>query len=144
MKNFASPSFFRVFDLLLSTSNLGLKKPRWSFGGVLWEHDRYTFNGPKHGLAIDIITLTHQGRRGWSLMVAKEYWWVGEESKPLKNLRWARPTAGRREDIIAWLRTQETALERQTAFARPSPADNHEQQLVKATFDSVDGQSDDL
>jgi hypothetical protein len=45
-------------------------------------------------------------------MVTKEYWWAGEESKALKNLRWARPTSGQRADIMSWLRTQEAALER--------------------------------
>jgi hypothetical protein len=44
-------------------------------------------------------------------MVTKEYWWVGEESKALKNLRWARATSGQRGDIMAWLRAQEEALD---------------------------------
>ena len=51
-----------------------------------------------------------RGRRGWSLMVIKEYWWAGEESKALKNLRWARPTSGQRGDILSWLRAQEAKM----------------------------------
>jgi len=118
MKNFSSPSFFRLFDLLLSTHNSGFKKLRWEVDGVEWEHDRYTATCAKHGLSIDIITLTRKGRRGWTLMVTKEFWWVGQESKPLKNLRWARVVGGRREDIMNWLRTQEIALDRLPLFPR--------------------------
>jgi hypothetical protein len=112
MKSFARPSFFRLFDLLLATSNPGLKLSRWTYDGVEFERERHSVMGPKHGLAIEIFTLTRAGRRGWTLMVTKEYWWVGEESKALKSLRWARPTSGQRPDIMSWLRTQEAALDR--------------------------------
>jgi hypothetical protein len=70
--------------------------------------------GPKHGLAIEIFTLARPGRRAWSLMVIKEYWWAGEESKALKNLRWARPTSGQRGDILSWLRAQEAKIGRES------------------------------
>jgi hypothetical protein len=121
MKSFVRPSFFRVFDLLLTTSNPGLKQSRWTFDGVEFERERHSFTGPDHGLAVDIVTLKRTGRRGWTLMVTKEYWWAGAESKPLKNLHWARPTSGQRGDILAWLRIQEAALER--AATRPSASD---------------------
>lgn len=74
--------------------------------------------GPKHGLAIEIFTLRHSGRRGWSLMVTKEYWWAGEESKALKNLRWARPVSGQRADILSWLRVQEAKIGRESLVER--------------------------
>jgi len=112
MKSLASPSFFRLFDLLVSHTNPGLKLSRWTFDGVEFERERHSFMGPKHGVAIEIFTLMRGGRRGWALMVTKEYWWVGEESRALKNLRWARPTSGQRSDIMAWLRAQEAALDR--------------------------------
>ena len=114
MKNFARPSFFRLFDLLLSLTNPGLKRPHWTHDGVEFERERYSVRTPKHGLAIEIFTLTRPGRRGWSLMVTKEYWWIGEESKALKNLRWARPTGGQRGDILAWLRAQEAKIGRES------------------------------
>jgi hypothetical protein len=49
-------------------------------------------------------------------MVTKEYWWIGEESKALKNLRWARPTSGQRGDILSWLRAQEAKIGRESFF----------------------------
>ncbi len=110
MKSFAHPSFFRLFDLLLSLINPGLKRSHWTHDGVQFERERHSVTGPRHGLAIEIFTLTRLGRHGWSLMVVKEYWWAGEESKALKNLRWARPISGQRSDILSWLRAQEAKI----------------------------------
>jgi hypothetical protein len=115
MKSLASPSFFRTFELLLATTNSGLKRSRWSHDGVEFERERHGFSGPKHGLTIEIFTLTRPGRRGWSLMVTKEYWWAGSENKAFKNVRWARPTSGNRTDILGWLRAQEASMERSSS-----------------------------
>jgi hypothetical protein len=114
VKNFAHPSFFRLFDLLLSLTNPGLKRSHWIHDGVQFERERHSVTGPRHGLAIEIFTLTRSGRRGWSLMVIKEYWWAGEQSKALKNLRWARPTSGQRADILSWLRAQDAKIGRES------------------------------
>jgi hypothetical protein len=111
MRSFARPSFFRVLDLLVSTSNPQIRLTRWTHDGVELERERHSFSGPRHGLTIEIITLTRSGRRGWSLMATKEYWWAGAESKPFKNQRWARPLSGQRGDILAWMRAQEARLE---------------------------------
>jgi hypothetical protein len=110
VKSFGDPSFFRLFDLLTGLTNPGLKRPHWTHDGVEFERERHSVMGPRHGFVIEITTLTRPGRRGWSLMVIKEYWWAGEESKALKSLRWARPTSGLRGDILAWLRTQEAKI----------------------------------
>jgi hypothetical protein len=123
MKSLARPSFFRMFDLLVSTTNPGSKLTHWTHDGVEFERERHSFSGPKHGLTIEIVTLTRSGRRGWSLMVTKEYWWAGPDSKAFKNLRWARPISGQRSDLFAWLRTQELALERSLALTRAPSAD---------------------
>jgi hypothetical protein len=118
MKTLASPSFFRLFDLLISTTNRDLKLLRWIHDGIEFERARHSSMGPNHSLAIEIFTLAHKGRRGWTLMVTKEYWWSGKESKPLKDLRWARITSGQRSDVFTWLREQEVALERASSVGR--------------------------
>lgn len=123
MKSFGDPAFFRLFDLLTSLTNRGLKRSHWTHDGIEFERERHSVIGPKHGLTIEIFTLTRPGRRGWSLMVIKEYWWAGEESRALKSLRWARPIGGQRADILSWLRAQEAKLRREP-FAETGREDN--------------------
>jgi hypothetical protein len=133
VKNFAQPSFFRLLDLLVSMRNPGLKRPQWTHDGVEFQRERHSFTGPKHGMAIEIFNLTHSGRRGWSLMVIKEYWWRGEESKALKNLRWARPTGGQRRDILAWLKAQDAKISHMAPVERRNANAKHNEKL--ATID---------
>jgi hypothetical protein len=99
-----------MFDLLVSRGNPRLKRSRWTDAGAEFERERHSFTSARHGIVLDIITASLKGRRGWSLMVTKEYWW-GPDDKPFKNLRWARPLSGQRSDLFAWLRAQEAALE---------------------------------
>ena len=112
MKSLAHPSFFRAFDLLLSTINPALRRSHWVHDGVEFAHERHSFSSPRHGFTIEIVTLTRPGRRGWSLMVTKEYWWTGPDSKPFKDLRWVRPVSGQRADMLSWMRAEDAALER--------------------------------
>jgi hypothetical protein len=121
VKSLARPSFFRVFDLLLSTTNPGLKLSSWTRDGIAWERERHSFAGPNHGQTIEIVTLTRPGRRGWSLMVVKEYWWVSKENKPVRAFRWAKPIEGQRTQIIEWFRSQEAALTPRTAAHQSGP-----------------------
>ena len=114
VKNLATPSFFRTFELLLSASNPGLKLAQWSHDGVDWTRDRYSVGGPKHGFAIEIVTLTRPGRRGWSLLVVKEHWWAGARTEAIKSLRWSRPVSGQRKDILEWFRKQEKVIDRES------------------------------
>jgi hypothetical protein len=98
MKNLTHSSFLRLFDLLFGAGNPGTKLSSWTHRGVLWERERHSFTGPKHGLSIEIVTVSRPGKRGWSLMVVKEFWWAGNENKALKSLHWAKPVAGRPGD----------------------------------------------
>lgn len=112
VRTLARASFFRMFDLLVSTSNPGMKRTRWTHDGVEFERERHSFTSSRHGIVIEIFTLTRGGRHGWSLMVTKEYWWAGPDTTPFKNLRWARLLSGQRSELFTWLRVQEAALER--------------------------------
>jgi hypothetical protein len=138
MKSLARPSFFRMFDLLLSTTNPGSKLTRWTHDGVEFERERHSYSGPKHGLTIDIFVLTRAGRHGWSLMVTKEYWWGGPKSEPFKDLRWARPLSGQRSDLFAWLRAQEAALERALMIPR-APRGHESTDKVHDTIEEAPG-----
>jgi hypothetical protein len=118
MKSLARPSFFRMFDLLLNTTNSGLRQSCWTVDGVQFEHERHSFTGPRHSVGISVFTLTREGRRGWRLLVTKEIWWFGPDSKPFKDLRWARHLSGQRNDLMAWLKAQEARLERSLLLTR--------------------------
>lgn len=144
MKSFGDPSFFRLFDLLLSATNPALRISHWSHDGVDFERERHSFAGPKHGLTIEIFTLSRAGRRGWSLMVTKEYWWAGSQDKPFKNTRWARQISGQRSDILTWLRAQEAELERSSPIAGGSalPRDAASAAEQAGEHDSLETESD--
>jgi hypothetical protein len=118
MKTFASPSFFRAFDLLLSMTNPGQERSRWTFDAVEWERERHSFAGPNHRFAVEVFTLTHPGRDGWRLMVVKEFWWAGREKDALRSISWARPLGERTGNAIAWFRRQQAALEREPPLGR--------------------------
>lgn len=136
MKNLARPSFFRMFDLLLSATNPGLNVSRWTHDGAEFERERHSFTSPRYSLTVEIFTVTRSGRKGWSLMVAKEYWWAGPKSEPFKNARWARAMHGQRGDLFTWLRAQEVALERSASFGRSSAgAVPDEKDLINETVD---------
>ena len=47
MKSFASPSFFRVFDMLVNSTNHNLMLSHWSIDEVECERDRHSFTGPQ-------------------------------------------------------------------------------------------------
>jgi hypothetical protein len=107
MKTFASPSFFRTFDFLLSRINPGQERLHGMVDGVEWTRERHSFAGPSYSLAVEVITLMHPGRDGWTLMVTKEFWWAGAKKDLLKSIRWARPLSGKAGDVIAWFRHQQ-------------------------------------
>ena len=122
MKSLARPSFFRIFELLLGTTNPGLKLSSWTHDGVIWERERHSFTGAKHGQTIEIFTLTRPGKRGWSVMIVKEYWWVGKESRAVKELRWAKPIDGQRTEILNWFRAKEAEFDRRFTVGNASLA----------------------
>lgn len=114
MKSLSGNSFFRLFDMLTATSNPGLKLDRWAVDDVRIERERHSFSGRTHCFAIDVFMLSRPGRRSWTLMVAKEFWWDGGHKRAIKMQGWSRSIDGSRREIMAWVRGQEIDLQRQT------------------------------
>lgn len=113
MKNFASPSFFHTFDLILSRTNPGQERACWSVDGVAWQRERHSFAGPDYKVALEVFILARPGRDGWRLMVVREFWWADTQKGAAKTMRWARPLGDRTGNAIAWFRRQQDALERE-------------------------------
>jgi len=114
MKTLSSRSFFRTFDLLIGTSNPGLKLDAWEVAGVQFERGRHSYGSPSYSFAVDIFVMTRLGRRGWGLLVAKEYWWEGGHKRAIKTQQWSQVIAGSRRDIMTWLHEREQILERRS------------------------------
>jgi hypothetical protein len=64
MKNFTNPSFFRLFDLLMSTHNPGFGRSKWTLDGVDCGRERHSFTGQQYGYSVEIFTFSHVGKRG--------------------------------------------------------------------------------
>ena len=77
----------------MSDTNPGLKRAQWSFDGIACEHERHSYTGRAHGFAVDTSTLMRAGRRGWSLLVVKEFRRAGDATDAARFTRWARQTA---------------------------------------------------
>ncbi len=114
MKTLSGPSFFRTFDLLVGTSNPGLKADQWAVEDVQFTREKHSFSGGTHCFVVEIFFLSRPGRHGWEFMVAKEHWWNDGHKRFIKTLRWSQRTGGEAKNIMTWWRAQETALQRRT------------------------------
>lgn len=107
MKSLSDAAFFRVFDALADVGNPGLKLKSWSFAGAEWRRDRYSISGAAYSFVVEVFTIRHASRPPWTLIAAKEHWWGADQDGAVRSARWARPTSGRRVDILAWFRKQQ-------------------------------------
>jgi hypothetical protein len=107
MKNFASVSFFRVFDHKIRPTDLVGAGPTWSVDGVNWTHTRQTFDGVDFKHSTDVFLGVCPGRRAWTVMVVREGWWVGQKTSPIRNSQWAQFLAGDRTAALTWFKAQE-------------------------------------
>ena len=111
MKTLSSSAFFRTFDLLVGISNPGLKLDAWEIAGVQVERGRHSYGSQTYSFAVDVFVLTRAGKRGWQLLVTKQYWWDGGRKRAIKAQAWSQVLAGSRREIMAWLREREQMLE---------------------------------
>jgi len=118
MKTLSGSSFFRTFDLLIGTSNPGLKLDAWEVAGVQFERGRHSYGSHSYSFAVDVFVLTRPGKRGWQLLVAKQYWWDGGRKRAIKTQAWSQPLVGSQREIMAWFREREQMLERRAPVDR--------------------------
>jgi hypothetical protein len=107
MKNFASASFFRIFDHKVLPTDLLDSGPSWSVDGVDWTHARHSFGSVEYRHSTDVFIGRDPGKKPWTVMVVREGWWLGQKTSPVRNSQWAHLVAGDRSAALAWFKRQE-------------------------------------
>ncbi len=107
MKRLGDPSFFFIFDRILSAIDPMLKADQWQVDGALITKERHSFFGQTHNFISDAFNITFPGRKGWTLLVVKEHWWKGDQNR---DQRWVMLTSGHRTDVMLWLKKQGQSL----------------------------------
>ncbi|MDF0490524.1 hypothetical protein PX554_20545 [Sphingomonas sp. H39-1-10] len=104
----ADRSFFRVFDLLVASANPNgsAKRTSWKIAGTVWNRERHSFSGASHSFSMETILVEHDAAPNWSLLIVKEYWWLGAQDKPLRDLRWAKIVSGSSQAALKWFKAR--------------------------------------
>jgi hypothetical protein len=107
MKSFADRNFFLLFEEIVRRDHQSRACDTWSAAGVDWRHGRHSFESDRFGFANETYEATRAGKKGWVLLVVKEHWWAGKRGDPVKTVQWAKPLAGSRAAIFAWLKERQ-------------------------------------
>lgn len=103
--------FFNLLALIAASSNPG-RADHWQSDQVNWTRERLSHKGPRFECQIELLTLRHAGRRGWTLLAGHETWWDGKKRDPFRNGRWVHLTEGTRRDVLKWFAAREADLDR--------------------------------
>lgn len=110
LKTLADPSFFRLFHALLDEPRIDPGQTRWKHCGLEWTHMRQSFAGPDYSFALHQYLMAKTSPRGWLLLVVKEHWWATADNANLRSVQWAKPLAGKRTQIMEWLRAEDRRI----------------------------------
>lgn len=112
MRNIGDPAFFRTFDMLVSAANpVGLrKKAAWEQDGTFWTFYRHSYQGGSHAFSTMVHIVEGRTRGSWRLLVVREYWWGDDDTKAVRELRWAKLLEGDRRQALAWFKGQDQSL----------------------------------
>jgi len=107
MKNFASASFFRLFDHHVRPPALSVDDPQWTIDGVDWTRSRHSFRNCDYGQTTEVFVGIQRGRKPWRIMVVRETWWVGSKQDAARSGHWAQLVSGDRASALAWFKARE-------------------------------------
>lgn len=112
MRNIGDPAFFRTFDMLISAANPvgSRKKAAWEHDGTRWTFDRHSYQGGSHAFSTSVHIIEGPTRALWRLLVVREYWWGADDTKAVREVRWAKLLAGDRRQALAWFKRQDQSL----------------------------------
>ena len=105
-------SFFNLFALVAGATNPDRTRDAWDVDHVHWTRERTSHRGPSYAFQIELHTLAHDGRRGWTLLMGHETWWAPGKPDAFRNGRWVHLVKGARADVLKWFAKRETELER--------------------------------
>jgi hypothetical protein len=107
MKNFASASFFRIFDNWVRPRELPPDDPHWSIEGVDWTRTRQIFRNTDYGYSTEVFVGVRSGARPWKIIIVHEAWWVGKKTDTARTGHWAQLISGDRTAALAWFKARE-------------------------------------
>jgi hypothetical protein len=110
MRQLNDARFFNIWGQLLSKTNPGLKRSIWQGGGAEWKRERLSLSGTNYSFQVETHLVRSTARPPWELLVVNETWWDENRAAVIRSARWSRLCAGRRADVLAWLREQEKGL----------------------------------
>jgi hypothetical protein len=104
-------SFFNLFAMVASATNPDRTCDAWDVDHVHWTRERTSHRGPSYHFQIELHTLRHEGKRGWTLLMGHETWWAAGKTDAFRNGRWVHVSGGARSDILKWFARREAELE---------------------------------
>jgi len=102
--------FFNLFALIAAASNPDRTRDLWDIDHVTWRRERTSHRGPDCSFQIELHTLIHDGRHGWTLLLGHETFWMPDRTDAFRNGRWVHLVKGARSDVIKWFEKQEREL----------------------------------
>ena len=103
--------FFNLFALVAATSNPDRTRDTWDVDHVHWTRERTSHCGPHYSFQIELDILSHDGRRGWTLLMGHETWWTLGKADAFRNGRWVHLVKGARSDVLKWFAKREAELD---------------------------------
>ncbi len=107
MRRIGDPSFFRIIDRFIGIAPGADRPGKGSIDGVGIHHERHSYGGETYGFALEVTTLSALAKPAWTLLIVKQYWWGKSREDRVNAHQWAHVSAGRRADVVAWLKRQE-------------------------------------
>jgi len=111
MKSFNDTFFSNRFTRVSMATCPAPQINSWEVAGTTWRRDRHSYYGQTYSFQCDVYTVTHAGRKSWSLLQVVETWWDEARTTVVRNTHWGRLLHGNKEDVFSWFRDQEESLQ---------------------------------
>ena len=105
MKRIGDTGFFAMFDLAIGpTAKVG-QPAKFTLGSAELVRSRHSHAGEVYDFTIEVTALSRSQKPEWNMLVAREYWWNGQNGEAIRAHRWAKVLSGSQAEIMRWLRS---------------------------------------